>query len=68
MSGTIPPREEIEVFVNKGGNISIRQDGFRQRQEDPIVEVAPEDVPKLIELLEQAAADAAEFVPEPEGS
>ena len=56
----IPMRDGIEVFVNKGGLISLKQ-----LSEDPnsdvIVAVEPDDVPKLIRFLEAARQEAMNY-------
>jgi hypothetical protein len=66
---TIEPRDGIEVFVNKGGRISIKQEqlsAYHGELEDVIVVVHPDDAPRLIEFLEDARQEALEFEPESE--
>jgi hypothetical protein len=58
--GRIEPRPGLEGFINQGGNISIQQ---IDRDEEAIVVVHPEDVPKLIELLHRAHQDALNLEP-----
>lgn len=48
----IPPREAIEVFVNENDTISIKQISL-MGQDDCVVAVHPEDVPRLIQFLEE---------------
>lgn len=47
----IDPRPGLEVFANKGGLISISQDG-QYGEEDQIVAVHPDDVDRLCKMLE----------------
>ena len=64
MSYKIEPREGVEVYVGRNGDVCIKQDSMSQ--EEIIVMLHHEDVPKLIEHLESARQDALDFVPEPE--
>lgn len=57
MSNKIPSRPGLEVFVNEGGTISIKQE---EHDEDSIVVVHPGDVDRLVELLQVAKAEALE--------
>jgi len=54
----IEARPGLEIFVNKGGNISIKQ---IDREGEDLVVVHPDDVPRLIELLRQAQEEALNF-------
>ena len=45
------------VYPNKGGNITIRQDGFARRSDDQIVVVPPEHVEALASRLKQVAEE-----------
>ena len=64
----IPPRPGLEVFVNEGGTVSIKQiESGYPIDDESIVIVHPDDVPRLIKMLEEARDEAASFVPdEPE--
>lgn len=52
----IQARDGIEVFVNQGGTISIKQDNMLDDEE--IVIVHPDDVDRLIEFLRDAKEEA----------
>jgi hypothetical protein len=54
---TIPPRPGLEVFVDKNGTITIRQNELVPSLE-PTVVVHPDDVPALITMLEDARREA----------
>ena len=54
----IEPRPGLEVFLNEGGRISIKQIAWND--EDAMVVVHPDDVPRLIELLKQQLSMIAE--------
>jgi hypothetical protein len=55
----IPPRHGVEVVVEDDGCISIQQidDGFHS-DEPVVVRFHPNDVPQLIDLLDEALIDA----------
>jgi hypothetical protein len=55
----IEPRPGLEVFPNEGGTISIKQIGALAGDEQ-IVVVHPEDVPKLVAMLERECELIAE--------
>lgn len=55
-SHKIPAQREIEVFANENGAISIRQEALIY-EEEQIVEVRPENIERLIELLRAALSD-----------
>ena len=52
-SSTINPRPGLEVFENKAGNISISQIGGFDEEVNGVVVVHPDDVPRLIEILQK---------------
>jgi len=56
----IEPRPGLEVFHNKGGRISIRQIDWTDAEE-VIVVVHPDDVPRLIELLNKQLSMISEY-------
>lgn len=60
----LEPRPGLEVFVNQSGSITIAQ--IEHPQEKNLVVVHPDDVPRLIEMLQTAREDAAGFVPNEE--
>jgi hypothetical protein len=62
----IAPRPGLEVFVNKSGTVSISQITETFPNEDPIVTVHPDDVPRLIRMLKATAKEARELGPEAE--
>lgn len=57
----IDPRPGLEVFVNQSGSITIAQIEI-DRAEQNLVIVHPDDVPRLIEMLQIARKNAADFV------
>jgi hypothetical protein len=57
----IPARSGLEIFVNDGGTITIRQDDpltFASTGDEPMVVVHPDDVSMLIRALEEARRKA----------
>jgi hypothetical protein len=54
MVGSIPRRAGLEVFINEGNTISLKQDDWPD--EDVVIAVHPDDVPRLISLLQEARA------------
>jgi hypothetical protein len=50
----VPARPGFEVFFNKGGTISIQQSG---RDDGGVVALHPEDVPRLVAILEDMHND-----------
>jgi hypothetical protein len=60
--GTIPPRPGLKVFVNRSNLISIEQIDADD-PEAPIVVVYPDDVDRLISLLQNARQEAASLPP-----
>jgi hypothetical protein len=54
---SLPARSGLEIFVNDGGTITIRQDDpatFASPGEEPMIVVHPDDVSTLIRALEEA--------------
>lgn len=54
----VPAVEQIEVFVNEGGSITIKQTGI---QDESIVVLEPSHVPAVCAALRKAAKDAKEL-------
>lgn len=52
------------MFVNQNGTVSISQITNTFPNEDPIVTVHPDDVPRLIRMLRSVAKEARELGPE----
>ena len=63
MSYKIEPREGVEVYVGQNGHVCIKQESMSQ--EEMIVVLHHEDIPKLIEYLEVVRQEALDFVPDP---
>jgi hypothetical protein len=57
MPHSTTPRPGFEVFVDQAGTITIQQQA-RPHEDPASVTVDPEDVPFLIELLENARVEA----------
>lgn len=55
MSHTIHPRPGVEVYVNEGGTISIKQLPVSEADGEQIVAVHPDDLDELITILKAAA-------------
>ncbi len=64
MSYTIEPREKIEVYLTRDGQVCIKQ--ISMMADEAHVFVHHEDIPKLIEHLEAVRQEALDFVPETE--
>lgn len=61
---TLPEQEKIEVYVGERGHIVIKQDDY-MGNEEKIVLVQPLHVPRLIQMLQAALADAPGEMSEP---
>jgi len=59
MAVIIQHQDEIEVFANEAGNISITQNDPSDR-ENHIIYIQPRDIPRLIRALRDAAASIRE--------
>ncbi len=53
----IPQRDRIEVFVNDRGFVAISQ-GDALGNDPSVIDLPHEDVPKLVELLQDAMEEA----------
>jgi hypothetical protein len=60
----IKPKEGLEIFVNKGGTITIKQ--ISALDEEMLIVVQPEDVDQVCQFLQDAREEASEWVPEEE--
>lgn len=60
MARRLEGRDAIEVYPTERGQIVIKQDGSIG-EEDALVILDPNDVPTIIEWLQEAAVDATEL-------
>lgn len=67
MSGKLEPRYGAEVFVNKKGDVVIKQDEQEGLEVDRIVLFRPAEIPELIEQLKETHKEALDFEPEEDG-
>lgn len=58
----IRPRHETEVYLNKFGDICIKQ--IQQMGEEVIIFLDREAIPQLIEYLQATYTDALDFEPD----
>lgn len=56
MARVIEERREIEVYAGQKGHVCIKQEDYKG--EEMLVIVHPDDVPRLIDYLREAQAEA----------
>lgn len=56
MARVIEERKEVEVYAGQRGHVCIKQIDFKE--EEMLVLLHPDDVPRLIEYLKEAQAEA----------
>lgn len=65
MSGIIEPRDGIEVYATEKGIVCIKQ--IPATGEEAIILIHPDDIPQLIELLEETRQEALHIREDPPG-
>lgn len=62
MQYKIPPRDGVEVFVNQGGGVTIKQETMYDGE--ATISLHLDEVLQLIELLKKVHQDALDFAAE----
>ena len=63
---TIEPRNGADVYASEDGNVCIKQQAMGERE--AVISIHPDDIPRLIEALQEMQQEAFHIRQDPAGS